>query len=405
MKPITSTAGAISVLAAVLLSIGSVSCGSSETATRSEPDTSTAGSPTDPVTSSSAAPADGATTTETTDTVDSTDSEPPDAQLRDSTPGPYAVGHTMLELPAESDTSALVVDVWYPSDGTPGPLARYDLIPGVIGVESSRAVDAVPPADGRFPIVVYSHGSGAFRFIATFFTEILASHGYVVAAVDHPGDTIVDAFIRGGGPADLEQASRARVGDLERVIDALVAGPSALTDSVDDGNIVLAGHSLGGVGVIATAVVDDRIDAIIAMDPTWSLLDSSERAAVDIPMLTIWGTAGESDGSHRTESVHGGPWYRVDLEAAPHGGFSDACAYAPLVPGWLAAGAPAEIEAYMNDVFADTCSPEFMAPQRLHDLVLGYSLAFLDRVLDDDPDADALLRSAQPDATLVAGGQ
>lgn len=399
MKPITSTAGAVSRAVAVSLALGLTSCASGEAARSDGGSPATIPSEPDSSTTTEEAP------THSTDTVDSTDPVPADVQLPDSTPGPYPVGHTMLELAAESGTSALVLDVWYPSDGTTGPLARYDLIPGVIGVDSSRAVDGVPAADGRFPLVVYSHGSGAFRFIATFFTEILASHGYVVAAVDHPGDTIVDAFIRGGDPADLEVASRARVGDLERVIDALVAGPIPLTDSVDGGSIVLAGHSLGGVGVIATAVVDDRIDAVIAMDPTWSLLDSSERAEVDIPMLTLWGTAGDSDGSHRTESVHGGPWYRVDLESAPHGGFSDACAYAPLVPGWLAAGAPPEIEPYMNDVIAETCSPGLMAPQRLHDLVVGYSITFLDRVLDDDPDADALLRSAQPDARLVAGGR
>lgn len=57
------------------------------------------------------------------------------------------------------------------------------------------------------------------------------------------------------------------------------------------------------------------------------------------------------------------------MTAAPHGGFTDVCAYAPLVPEWLAAGAPADIEPY------------------------------------DDVDAEAVLRRAQSDARLVAGGR
>ena len=47
-------------------------------------------------------------------------------------------------------------------------------------------------ADGPFPLVVYSHGSGGLRFIASDYTEAIASHGYIVAAPDHTGNTALE---------------------------------------------------------------------------------------------------------------------------------------------------------------------------------------------------------------------
>jgi hypothetical protein len=38
-----------------------------------------------------------------------------------------------------------------------------------------------------WPLVLFSHGSGAFRASYVYWTEFLASHGFVVAACDHLG--------------------------------------------------------------------------------------------------------------------------------------------------------------------------------------------------------------------------
>lgn len=400
MAHIRKFANTASVLAAVVFAVGSASCSSSPEPAGS--DLSTSSTPNERESGTTESATTVAAPTVTADLEESTVPTPVDLQLPDSTPGPYPVGHTTLELAANGDAPALLADVWYPSDGTAGTAARYDLVPGV-GVESSIAVSEVPVAEGQLPLVVYSHGSGSVRFSATFFTEILASHGYVVAAVDHPGDTLIDAYIRGGPPDDWGQAVRARVGDLERVIDALVDAAPPLTGTVTGEQVVLAGHSLGGAGVIATGGADDRIDAVIAMDPTWSVLDLTESDSATAPLLSLWGSSGTPSESRSVEADYGGPWYRVDLDMAPHDGFTDVCMYPPLVPEWLAAGAPAELEAYVADAVAEACSPLVMEPQRLHDLVVGYSLVFLDRVLGGDMDADALLRSAQPDTEFSTG--
>ncbi len=42
---------------------------------------------------------------------------------------------------------------------------------------------------GRFPVVLFSPGSGGARTQNTAWAEELASHGYLVAALDHPYDS------------------------------------------------------------------------------------------------------------------------------------------------------------------------------------------------------------------------
>jgi predicted dienelactone hydrolase len=339
-------------------------------------------------------------------TAPTTDAPP----LPDASPGPFAVGHTTLVVPADATGQELMVDVWYPSDGSPGTKARYDLVAGV-RIDGRLAEADVPPAPGSFPLVVYSHGSGGFRFVATYFTEVLASHGYVVAAVDHPGDTIIDAAIRlsSGESLDLAAAVRRRYDDLRRVIDGVTSASAAASSdtnrvpfagSVDPDRIVLAGHSLGGAGAVGAAAADPRVDAVIAMDATWGILTPEELAEVRVPVLIMYGMAGQAPGSREIEAGTAAPWYRTDLTRASHVGFTDACSYQALVPGWMAAGAPAEVEAYVAELTAADCGPSVLPSDRLHDLVDGYSLAFLARYLDGDPAWDATLMQPRPDVEV-----
>ena len=108
-------------------------------------------------------------------------------------PGPYAVGYETVTLtdPAR-DGRELTVDLWYPSDAEVEPdaeRATYDFIPGIAAPSEQAVAGIAPSDDGPFPVVGYSHGNNGVRFISAFLTEQLASHGFVVAAADHAGNT------------------------------------------------------------------------------------------------------------------------------------------------------------------------------------------------------------------------
>jgi predicted dienelactone hydrolase len=123
--------------------------------------------------------------------------------------GPYLVGtFDTLWIDARrperytkdpNDQRHLLVQIWYPADTLPGvQRSRYIRTPAEFGSASAfKAVEHVitnslssaPFRSGRdkFPILIYNHGAGWSRFTGTFITELLASHGYVVFSIDHPG--------------------------------------------------------------------------------------------------------------------------------------------------------------------------------------------------------------------------
>ena len=130
-----------------------------------------------------------------------------------------------------------------------------------------------PGAAGPHPLVVYSHHSGGHRRSATFLTTHLASHGYVVASLDH-SEVAVPALTRRDNETDEHRAARitaivdSRVPDVRRLLDELLVGGLAGADvDVDGGRIGLVGHSFGGWTVLATTAVDLRVRAVVAHAP------------------------------------------------------------------------------------------------------------------------------------------
>ena len=133
------------------------------------------------------------TTAEPTTTTESTTTTAaPLADLELIGAGPYDVGVVTIEIANAANERPLTVDVWMPLvDGTTGDPHEYTLIAGSY-YPSPEAISATPDAlatDGPFPLVLYSHGSGGLRYIHSSYTETIASHGYVVVAPDHTGNT------------------------------------------------------------------------------------------------------------------------------------------------------------------------------------------------------------------------
>ena len=328
-----------------------------------------------------------------------------------ASPGPYPVGHVVVTVPANGDRPSLTVHVWYPSRSSSGPKASYQIIPGV-NVPALLAVDGAEQSSGRFPLVVYSHGSGAFGAVATYFTEVLASHGYVVAAPDHPGDTIIDAAL---GISDTNSPSNLanRIDDLSRVITALTmpttTAASDVSRMIEPGKIVATGHSLGGAAAVGLAASDPRVGMVIAMDPTSGTLTRDQLAGVKVPVLMLWSADGIDASEPQAYAAMPGPWYQVTLPSAHHDGFTDLCSYQKLLPTWIPviqkADPGLDVQAGLASFdFPLNCDPPTLPPARVHELVDGYSLSFLEYSLLGKHGWKSTFESSRADAGFAQSG-
>ncbi len=195
--------------------------------------------------------------------------------------GPHPVGvHTTEVAPNERP---LTVELWYPAsdryagaDRDPGTRDAFSPHQGAATTWQAAVRDAAPRL-GAFPLVVFSHELGGHRRQSTFLCTHLASHGYVVAAPDHPGSTTDDALALarqlGRGEVEapgqrLADIAAARPAEIRSVIDALFAGSArAVTRSLQRERVAVVGHGLGGVAGLAAAVSDPRILVQVVLAP------------------------------------------------------------------------------------------------------------------------------------------
>lgn len=152
------------------------------------------------------------------------------AQAADDLPG-----YDRLDVEAAHRAGMVAASVWYPASTEPYavPIGENPVFRG----SPARVGAAV--AEGRFPIVLLSHGSGGNMDGLGWLSSELARAGVMVLAVNHPGSTSRDSSPRRS--VDL----RAREADLSAALDAVLANP-AFAPHVDPQRIVAAGFSLGG---------------------------------------------------------------------------------------------------------------------------------------------------------------
>jgi predicted dienelactone hydrolase len=126
--------------------------------------------------------------------------------------GTYAVGHDTISIPDPSTGKTITADLWYPAaDGATGTFARYSLLPTAYFDSKVAIEDAPINSAGAFPFVVYSHGSGGQSFVASFLTEDLASHGYVVLSANHDGNTAANQLVGNSVSQDVNDFLRPNV--------------------------------------------------------------------------------------------------------------------------------------------------------------------------------------------------
>jgi predicted dienelactone hydrolase len=310
--------------------------------------------------------------------------------------GPHGVGLTTFTAADPAwPGRALTMDVWYPRDAgtSSGSPASLDLLVTDIALPGVWR-DADVATGERFPLVVFSHGSGGIRFQSWFLLQALASHGYVVVAPDHAGNTSLDLLQGTSDPFPVVAANRPR--DVSFAVDQMLARSSDPTDplagAVDGSRIAVAGHSFGGFTALAVAggydglAPDERVDAIIPIAAASGPLSDAELAAVDVPALLMAGTSDETvplaaAAERPWAEMSGSPSWRVDVDRAGHNSFTNVC---DLLDALVDAGLPPTLLDFLVSAAEEGCAPSLIPIEDAHRLTVQYSLAFLRTAIGHD---------------------
>ena len=262
--------------------------------------------------------------------------------------GPHEISSVIVSFTKASETTGaprrLDTIIWYPA----APSRRAS--PGGV----------VEPPDvlrGRWPLVVFSHGSCGFPGQSPFLTQGLASWGFIVAAPPHPGNTTADQCF---DPAAIVDSFENRVADVSFVIDQLLAAArdrgSPFFRRINRRRIGMTGHSFGGQTTLRVAAADARVRGAVALAPA----AEGVTARIAVPTMVL-GAELDSLTPFETDSRAGyalldGPRFLVELENTGHCAFASTC----LTP------------------FCGTgCEPGTLAPEDANGLTLRYTVPFL----------------------------
>jgi predicted dienelactone hydrolase len=158
----------------------------------------------------------------------------------------HGAGLRTIDIQADAGGPALNGAVWYPCSQ---PAGMADL-----GKISLPGVKDCPLPDKKLPLVVLSHGrTGTFAGHHDI-AEVLADAGFMVAAINHAGDTSADL-----SRTDDLSIYVSRPNDIKRLVDFMLATP-AFASSIDSERIGLFGFSRGGYTGLA----------VIGANPDWA---------------------------------------------------------------------------------------------------------------------------------------
>lgn len=188
---------------------------------------------------------------------------PADVMPSLSEKGNYDVGVKTIEAayPAKVKDIAgneversLTLEVWYPaaSSAQKATYINETRSGQVFEVQADASRDApIADADTDFPVIVISHGYTGYRTLMFYLGEHLASHGYVVAAIDHTDSTNKDVNFAenpySGFPSTLLNRSRDQVLTLNSISEN-----TFFKESVDASKAGVIGYSMGGYGAVST---------------------------------------------------------------------------------------------------------------------------------------------------------
>ena len=243
---------------------------------------------------------------------------------------------------------ALSGAIWYPCAAEPTHVAlgklSVDADFGLMGAKDC------PVSGTKLPLIVFSHGRGGFFGQHHDTAEALADAGFVIAAINHPGDTAGDASRR-----DTLSVWGSRPADIVRLIDFMLNDWKDRA-AIDPAKIGFFGFSLGGAtgfvlmgtkpdfarvaslckettGACAElhsgvtppeSIQDARIRTAVIVDPVPGTLTRENLAVVKVP-FQFWrsqfGGPGVGDGSGTARVADGLPG-KPEIHMVPAGHYA-----------------------------------------------------------------------------------
>ncbi|MBU2700439.1 dienelactone hydrolase [Sporomusaceae bacterium BoRhaA] len=207
--------------------------------------------------------------------------------------GQYEIGTTFFTWTPTGQAEQYVGQIWYPANKGPKSKRAYYLPDNTYqfvqkdpaysklkNFPTDAIVDASMLKKGKpYPALIFSPGQGLIRQQNTFMFEYLASRGFIIIAVDHPGSSVLAEKADGSftsydhayDDSALEgQLTEERGRQLSTVLDTILklnSDPSSkIYESVDTNKIGVFGHSLGGRTALRACSQDKRFKAALDLD-------------------------------------------------------------------------------------------------------------------------------------------
>lgn len=252
---------------------------------------------------------------------------------------------------------------------------------------------AIANSTKRYPVVIFSPGFGSTpRFYSTQF-EQLASHGYVVVAINATyeapilfpdGRVITQSSIFNFSSANkakidstFNQAVSIRAKDVSFVLNELNRinvkdSQGIFTKRLDLNRVGIFGHSLGGDTTIEAMWRESRLKAGINMDggSYGELLSNKNNKSLNRPFLVM-----SHDGAdnalqlfYQRQKTNA---YRLTLKGSKHNTFIDLGLIVPAFKAHSITQAKSQIEQSIGSI----------EPQRAANIISVYTLTFFDKYL------------------------
>jgi hypothetical protein len=296
--------------------------------------------------------------------------------------GPWPVGAKTVTV------GTLATEVWYPATlgSEAGQTAiQYDIRKWLPVTEQTKIPDVDNPwqpcncyrdlpfdtSHGPYPVVIFVHGTAAWRAQSVQIMTHWASRGFVVVSQDHPGLYLADYL-------DFKLVSNL-VGDTDALIAALKA-PSAdlqfLASFIDMTHLGMSGHSAGGGAItgyggqamVLIPLASGGVTAGAALKSTLVMGGQADSVA---------NYTGQQNGFNSSPA----PKRLVGIANAGHLNFSDICAVGKDKGGLLAIAQKYMVKNANLAGFLFDCKDTQLLPEQGWPIINRATTAALESVL------------------------